>query len=43
MREFFEGAAVAFGRGSAKFFAELYEQGVEFVEKLNVGWEIRLK
>jgi hypothetical protein len=43
VREFFEGAAAAFGAGSAKFFAEPYEQGVEFIEKADVGWEVRLK
>jgi hypothetical protein len=41
--EFFEGAVVAFRLRPAKFFADLYEQGVEFIEKPGIGREIRLK
>jgi hypothetical protein len=33
VREFFEGAAATLGAGPAKFFAELYEQGVEFIKQ----------
>jgi hypothetical protein len=43
VRESFERAAAASGGGSAKFFAESYEQGVKFVEKTDIGWKVCLE
>jgi hypothetical protein len=36
MGQFFEGAAGAFGFGSAEFFADPYLQCVVFIEKLGI-------
>lgn len=43
VREFFKGAVAAFRLRLAKFFANLYKQGVEFIEKLSISGQIGLK
>jgi hypothetical protein len=40
VREFFERAARAFGVGSAKFFAESYQERVKLIEKPRFLWQV---